>query len=133
MNRTSSGNFERLSEVARWIAILVGVVVLLALPAVFVMASTGPGELDALNIVPATGLLIFEILIWRKPVVLSAASPAPAASILFCLGAIVSRFPPAAASATDLVVDSYLDIVLVLVIKAMVAAGTWVLQVSRCR
>lgn len=55
-------------------------------------------------------------------------APTPAASMLFCLGAIVSQLPAAIMFAADLVIDSYFDLLLVLAIKAGAATGTWLLQ-----
>jgi hypothetical protein len=128
MGQATSGTVERAPGVARWLAISTGVIVLLALPAVFVMAIPRSGELGGVIIVPAVGLLVFELLVWWKPVVLSVTSRTVAPSVLFCPGAIASQVPWVVLSVTDLVLDSYLDIVVVLMIKAAAAFGTWVLQ-----
>ena len=121
------------SRGVRWVAISTGICVLLALPIVFVMAIPRSGELGGLNIVPAAGFLVLELCLWWRPVELSVAAPTPAAAVLFCCGAVVSQLPAAAISATDLVVDSYLDISLVLAIKIGAAIGTWALQAPHRR
>lgn len=59
-----SSSAELWSNVVRWIAISIAAVVLLALPAVFVMAIPRSGELGALNIVPAFGILVLELCLW---------------------------------------------------------------------
>ncbi len=124
----ASGTIERWSRTVRWFAISTGIVVLLAVPIVFVMAIPQSGELGSLNIVPAVGILVLELCIWWKPAELSVTSPTPTASILFCLGAITSQLPAIILSTTGLLLDSYLDIFLVLAIKVGAAIGTWVLQ-----
>lgn len=96
-----------------------------------VLAIPRSGELGGLLIVPAVGLVVFELIAWWKPASASVASPSVVVSILFCLGAIASQLPWVMISATDVVLETYLDIVAVLVIKAAVAAGTWVLQSSQ--
>jgi hypothetical protein len=101
---------------------------LLALPIVFVMAIPRSGELGALNIVPAAGFLVLELCIWWKPVEASATAPTPVAALLFCFGAVVSQLPALAIAATDLVVDSYFDLLLIVGIKVGAAIGTWSLQ-----
>ena len=128
VDRTTSDVAERWSSVARWIAISIGILVLLALPIVFAAAIPRSGELGGLNIVPVIGFLVLELCIWWKPVELSVKAPAPAAAMLFCFGAIVSQLLAVVLSATDLVVDSYLDILLVVAIKVGAAVGTWTLQ-----
>ena len=128
MDRMTGDAAERWSRVVRCVAISTGVSVLLALPIVFVMAIPRSGELGGLNIVPAAGFLVLELCIWWKPVELSVTAPTSAAAMLFCFGAIVSQLPAVAISATDLVVNSYLDILLILAIKVGAAIGTWALQ-----
>lgn len=128
MDWVSSDASERWSRVVRWVAVSTGVSVLLALPIVFVISIPRSGELGGLNIVPAAGFLVLELCIWWKPVELSVTAPASAAATLFCFGAIVSQLPALAISTTDLVVNSYLHILLIVAIKIGVAVGTWTLQ-----
>lgn len=128
MDRMTSYAAERWSRVVRWVAISTGISALLALPIVFVMAIPRSGELGGLNLVPAAGFLVLELCIWWKPVKLSLTAPTSGAAMLFGCGAMVSQLPAVAILATDLVVNSYLDVLLIVVTKVGVAIGTWALQ-----